>query len=66
MQHPSEYKPQTLGAFHIMVVDPGTVVKDEASGREETVTDGSAVFKGNLIYCTPFLEAGIKRAIEQQ
>lgn len=37
---------------HVMVVDPGTVIKDESSGREETVDENSAVTKGNLIYCT--------------
>lgn len=37
---------------HVIVVDAGTVIKDERTGREETVTENSAVTKGALIYCT--------------
>lgn len=54
------------GAYSIIVVDPGTVIKDEASNREEVVTDGSVVVKGSRLYCTPIMERGLKRAISNQ
>ena len=52
MQHPMDYTTTPFGACHVMVVDAGTTIKDERTGREETVTKDSAVTKGSMIYCT--------------
>jgi hypothetical protein len=37
---------------HVMVVSPGTVVRDERSGEEIVVDDTSAARKGSVVYCT--------------
>ncbi len=66
MKHPSEYATVPIGAYHVMVVDAGTVIHDDATEREETVDDGSLVCKGAVIYCTDLLFTGLKRAIEAQ
>lgn len=52
MKHPSEYITEQFCGVHVMVVDPGSVIKDERSGQEMVVTDDSCVFKGNIAYCT--------------
>ncbi len=64
MKHPSEYTTVPLGAFHVMVVDAGTVIRDDATGREETVDEVSIVCKSTVIYCTDLLFSRLKRAIE--
>ena len=66
MKHPSEYTTVPIGAFHVMVVDAGTTIRDEATGQDETVDDGAVIFKGAVIYCTDLMFAGLKRAIEAQ
>ncbi len=66
VKHPSEYATVQLGGYHVMVVDPGTTIRDETSGREETVDDSGVVFKGPVIYCTDLMFNGLKRAIEAQ
>lgn len=35
-----------------MEVDAGTVIKDERTGKELTVSDTETVFKGNVMFCT--------------
>ncbi len=66
MKHPSEYTTVPLGAYHVMIVDAGTVIHDNASGREETVDDGSFVCKGAVVYCTDPSFKRLKRAFEAQ
>lgn len=52
MKHPSEYHTTPFLGLHVMVVDTGTVIKDERTGDELTVDDDNAVNKGSVIYCT--------------
>ena len=52
MKHPSEYKPVPFGSHFVMVVDAGTTITEERTGRAETVDENSAVTKGRMIYCT--------------
>lgn len=52
MRHPSEYSTVPFGATRVMVVDAGTVIKDDRSGQEVTITDQTACSKGNVIFCT--------------
>lgn len=52
MKHPSEYPVTAFGGIHVMVVDAGTVVKDERSGEEIEITDRTSASKGALLYCT--------------
>lgn len=52
MRNPIEYNTTPFHGLNIMVVDPGTVIKDERTEREETVTENSAVQKGSVVYCT--------------
>jgi hypothetical protein len=58
MKHPSEYTTIPLYGFHVMIVDEGTTITDEASGEEALINGEEMVFKGTLIYCTqPIYEA---------
>lgn len=52
MQQPSEYALHPFCGCTVMVVEAGTEIKDERTGRTETVEENSAVTKGPLIYCT--------------
>lgn len=52
MKHPSEYATTPLGGLHVMVVDTGTVIKNERTKEEIEVTDTTAARKGNVIFCT--------------
>ena len=42
----------TLMGLRLEVVTAGTVVRDERTGQEETVSDDGAVKTGNVMYCT--------------
>jgi hypothetical protein len=41
------------GSTTIAAVVSGTVIRDDATDRQETVTDTNAVRSGGIIYCTP-------------
>lgn len=51
-RHPSEYSTTPLGAVHVMVVDAGTVITDERTGKQITVDDNSTAYKGSVVWCT--------------
>jgi hypothetical protein len=65
MKHPSEYTTVPFFGFHVMVVDAGTVIKDERTGQEATVDDEAAVFKGKMIYCTKPIYDGLAAHTEK-
>ena len=48
-----------------MVVDAGTVIKDERSGEEVTVDDKTAARKGALVYCTKPVYDALKAQIPE-
>lgn len=52
MRNPAEYTTTPWNGLHVMQVDAGTVIKDERSGEEITVTDDTAAFKGRVMFCT--------------
>jgi hypothetical protein len=43
---------RTLMGLRLVVVEPGTKITNERTGREETVGDDGAVKAGNTMYCT--------------
>jgi hypothetical protein len=49
--------------MHVMVVDAGTVIKDERTGSEIEVTDSSWATKGGVIYCTRAIFEALKKAV---
>ncbi len=58
MKHPSEYRTIPFNGVHVMVVDAGTVIKDERTGDEVTVTDKVIARKGSVFYVTqPYFDA---------
>ena len=64
MRHPSEYTTTPFHGLQIMVVDAGTVIKDERSGQEATITDSSYTIKGRLMYCTQPVFDKLKRHVQ--
>lgn len=66
MQHPAKYSTIPLGACHIMVVDAGTVIKDDRSGEEVTIDNETAASKGPLVYCTKAVYDALKAKVDAQ
>ena len=66
MRHPSEYTTVPLGGLHVMVVDAGTEIKDERTGRVETVDDTSAVSKGSVLWVTQPVYDALKAEIDRR
>ncbi len=52
MKSPGFYATTPFNGMHVMVVDDGTVVRDERSGEEVTVDDKTVAAKGAVLYCT--------------
>lgn len=52
MKHPSQYSTIPFNGLHVMFVDAGTVIKDQISGEEVTVTDTTCATKGSVVYVT--------------
>lgn len=52
MRSPATYSTTAFGGVRVMVVDAGTVVRDERTGEEIVVDDATAAGKGGVIYCT--------------
>jgi hypothetical protein len=65
MRHPSLYSTVPFGALRVMQVDPGTVIKDERSGQEITVTDDTVAFKGPVCFCTKKVFDALKAAVPE-
>ena len=63
MTHPAFYKTVPFNGLQIMQVDPGTVVKDERSGEEVTVTDDTVAVKGRVMFCTKRIFDRLKEEI---
>lgn len=65
MKHPSEYATVPFNGMRVMVVDAGTVIKDERTGAEITVTDNAAAAKGGTIFCTQSIFDALKKQIPE-
>lgn len=63
MRSPIHYSTVPFGGLRVMEVDDGTVIKDERSGKEFTVTDSETVFKGNVMFCTKKVFDRIKEEV---
>jgi hypothetical protein len=52
MRHPADYFTVAFNGYHVMEVDPGTVITDERTGDEITVDDETVAVKGRVMFCT--------------
>ncbi len=63
MGHPAFYNTVPFNGLHVMQVDPGTVIKDERTGKEITVDDDTVAFKGGLMFCTKRIFERLKEEV---
>lgn len=54
----------SFSGVNVMEVDSGTVIKDERTGKSETVTDDTVVFKGRAMFCTKPMVDRLKREVK--
>lgn len=60
MRSPADYFTVAFNGYHVMEVDPGTVVKDERTGDEITVNDETVAVKGRVMFCTKNIFESLK------
>ena len=51
----------SLTGFHVIEVEPGTVIGQDELGRDVVVTETAAVSWGSRMYVTPRQYAALKR-----
>jgi hypothetical protein len=66
MKNPNIYATTPFHGMHVMVVDGGTVVRDERSGEEVTVDDKTVAAKGPVLYCTQPVFDAMKARVEAE
>lgn len=64
MRNPILNNASPFNGVKVMEVEPGTVIKDERSGKSKTVTDDTVVFKGNVMFCTKPMVDRLKREVK--
>lgn len=64
MKHPSEYTTQPFKGMNVMVVDSGTKITDDRTGKEAKVDDENIVQKGGVIWCTQSMFEKLKKYVE--
>ena len=55
----------SLDGLHFMVVESGTIIRDERSGEEAVITDTEAAKKGSVVYCTQAVFDSLKEKIDE-
>jgi hypothetical protein len=62
----TDYPITDFGGLHVMVVDAGSVIRDERTGEEAIVDDNGCVRKGSVIFCTRAVFDALKARIPER